>query len=216
MSRLVTSSLLIVALGRMQPAGVPDRTTVLDNNVVAVTRLHFAPGAAETPHTHPFPLVIVQVTSGTISLTDGELTRVGSRPGEVWFIPADTRHAARNTASAPVDMLGIALKPDRPPAPEAPPTDAPPGIRRATLVDNTEVRIVRVRFDNGAREPLHTHPNDLLTVQVSPGRVEIVNGSNRSSEQREAGFVQFVARGVPHAYASADAQPFELLSIAIK
>jgi quercetin dioxygenase-like cupin family protein len=216
MSRLVTSSLLIVALGRMQPAGVPDRTTVLDNNVVAVTRLHFAPGAAETPHTHPFPLVIVQVTSGTISLTDGELTRVGSRPGEVWFIPADTRHAARNTASAPVDMLGIALKPDRPPAPEAPPTDAPPGIRRATLVDNTEVRIVRVRFDNGAREPLHTHPNDLLTVQVSPGRVEIVNGSNRSSEQREAGFVQFVARGLPHAYASADAQPFELLSIGIK
>jgi quercetin dioxygenase-like cupin family protein len=215
MSRLVASSLLVLAVG-VQPAGVPDRTTVLDNNTVAVTRLHFGPGAAETPHTHPFPLVIVQVTSGTISLTDGELTRVGSRPGEVWFIPPETRHAARNTASGAVEMLGIALKPDRPPAPEAPPTDAPPGIRRATLVDNRDVRIVRVRFDTGSREPLHTHPNDLVTVQITPGKVEIVNGSNRSTEEREAGFVQFVPRSVPHAYASADEQPFELLSIAIK
>lgn len=203
--------------GRVLPATLePERTSILDNGTVAVTKLHFAPGAAEPVHTHPFPILIVQLTSGTVNVSDREMLRVGGRPGEVWFIPANTRHAAANRSGGGVDMLAVALKPERQPAAAAPAAEAPPGITRATLVDNAEVRVVRVRFAPDGREPVHSHPNDLLTIQITRGNVEILNGSDRSTRECEPGFVQFLSRGVEHAYASADASPFELLSVSIK
>jgi quercetin dioxygenase-like cupin family protein len=194
----------------------PGRVTVLDNSTVTVTRLHFAAGAAETLHTHPYPLLIVQVSAGAIEISDREVIRVGSRPGEAWFIAANTRHAAANRSGGGVDMLAIAIKPDRQPAPAAPPTEAPPGISRATLIDNDDVRVVRVRFTPEGREPVHSHPNDLLTVQITKGKVEILDGTDRSTRDCEPGFARFLARNVAHAYASADINPFELLSVSIK
>jgi quercetin dioxygenase-like cupin family protein len=194
----------------------PARTTVLDNATVTVTRLRFNPGAREDVHTHPFPLLIVQVSGGTVHVADREMIRVGSRPGEVWFIPSDTRHAIINRSGAPVDLLAIELKPDRPPAPAAPPTEAPPGITRATLIDNDDVRVVRVRFTPEGREPVHTHPNDLLTIQITKGNVDIQNGSSHTTALCEPGFVEFLPRNVAHAFGSADTSPFELLSVSIK
>lgn len=217
MRSLISVMLLALVQGRLEPTALePERTTVLDNSTIAVTRLHFAATAAETIHTHPFPIVIVQLTNGTITVLDREMQRVGSRPGEVWFIPAETRHAAANKSASGVDLLAIALKQERPPAPAAPATAAPPGISRATLVDNADVRVVRVRFATDGREPIHSHPNDLITVQITPGKIEMINGSSRMTRECEPGFVQFLPRNVPHAYASADDKAFELLSVSIK
>lgn len=205
-----------VLTAALSAAQAPDRTTILDNATVAVTRVHFDPGSREDTHTHAFALLIVQLTNGEATVTDREMLRVGHRAGEVWFIPAGTPHAASNRSNAAIDMLAVAIKTDRPPAPAAPPTEAPEGIMRATLVDNADVRVVRVRFSPGAREPLHAHPNDLLTIQITRGRVEILNGTQRSNADREPGFVQFLPRHVQHAFASADSEPFELLSVSIK
>jgi quercetin dioxygenase-like cupin family protein len=194
----------------------PERTSVLDNGSVAVTRLKFAAGAREEAHTHPFPVAIVQITRGQLTVTDREMLRLGNHAGEVWFVPAGIPHAVSNRSPADIEILQVAIKPDRAPASAAPPTQAPPGITRSTLVDNNDARIVRVRFEPNGREPMHTHPNDLLTIQITPGKVEIANGGERSTLDREPGFVQFVPRNVQHAYASADSQPFELLSVSIK
>jgi quercetin dioxygenase-like cupin family protein len=213
MVALVSALVLCVSV-RAQPA--PERETVIDNATVTVTRLRFAPGAKEDPHTHPFPLLIVQVTSGTMNVADREMIRVGNRPGEVWFIPPGTKHAASNQSPGTVEMLAVAIKPDREPAPMAPASEAPQGITRATLIDNDVVRVVRVRFAPDGREPVHSHPNDLLTIQVTAGKVEILNGDSRSTRDCGPGFVQFLRRNVAHAYASADTAPFELLSVSIK
>ncbi|HEY7292377.1 MAG TPA: cupin domain-containing protein [Vicinamibacterales bacterium] len=194
----------------------PERTSVLDNGTTAVSRFSFAAGTREETHTHPFPILIVQITPGQLTVMDREMVRVGGRAGEVWFIPANVPHAATNRSTGSIAILQVGIKPERQPAPAAPPTTAPPGITRSTIVDNDDVRVVRVRFAPEGREPLHTHPNDLLTIQVTGGRVEIVMGAERSTAEREPGFVQFVGRGVSHAYASADSKPFELLSVAFK
>jgi quercetin dioxygenase-like cupin family protein len=213
----VIARLAVAAAIATQIAGLaPERTSQLDNATVAVTRVHFQPGAREQDHTHPFPLLLVQLSSAQTTVKEREMLRVGDRVGEVWFIPPDTPHAVSNRTAGDLAVLAIALKPDRPAAPAAPPTEAPPGISRATLVDNADVRVVRVRFTPGSREPVHMHPNDLLTVQITAGRVEIVNGDQRSTAEREPGFVQFLPRNVAHAYISADAKPFELLSVSIK
>jgi quercetin dioxygenase-like cupin family protein len=204
--------------GQQQPAATdPVRTPIMQNETLAVTHLRFGPGTREPVHTHPFPIVLVQINAGEIAVQEQNQTRRGNRPGEVWYVPAERPHSVTSQGGATaIDMLAIALLPNRPPAPAAPPTDAPAGVTRVTLVDNADMRVVRVRFTPGSREPMHAHPNDLLTVQVTRGNVEIVNGPDRSTQEREPGFVQFLPRNVQHAYTNADTKPFELISIAVK
>lgn len=218
MRSLVAAVLVAAAFSQTDPAE-PVRTPVLQNTTVAVTQMRFAPGTRETTHAHPFPLVLVQITPGEIEVKEQDASKRGNRPGEVWYLPAQRPHSITPRQAgngAPIEMLAIAVLPGRLPAPAAPPTEAPPGITRATLVDNGDVRVVRVRFEPTAREPAHTHPNDLLTVQITGGAVEMSIGREHSLGYRDPGFAQFVPRGIQHSYASADTKPFELISVSLK
>jgi quercetin dioxygenase-like cupin family protein len=196
----------------------PVRTTVVDNATVTVTRLRFAPGSGETVHTHDFPIVIVQLTSGdVVDLTVSDARARGPRvAGLVTFVPAGTEHAVVNAGTMPFEMMAVAIKPSRTSAPAAPPTDAPPGITRTTLLDNDDVRVVRVEFTPGSQEPVHTHPNDLVTIQMNAGRLQIRLGTRRTDSRRPVGFVQFVPRTQRHAYSSRNDRSIELLSVSIK
>jgi oxalate decarboxylase/phosphoglucose isomerase-like protein (cupin superfamily) len=115
-----------------------------------VTRLRFGRRTGETVHTHPFPLLIVQLTSGGVDLTMSDARARGPREaGLVTFVPVNTPHAVMNAGAQSFDLIAIALKPTRPAAPAAPPTEAPPGITRTTLIDNSDVRVVRVQARAG-------------------------------------------------------------------
>ena len=81
----------------------------------------------------------------------------------------------------------------------------PPGMVRTVLIDNGTVLVTRLGY-----------PNDLITVQATAGRLEILRASEKTTGERAAGTVEFVPRDVHHAYASVDTKPFELLSVAIK
>jgi quercetin dioxygenase-like cupin family protein len=172
---------------------------VLDNATVSVMRLELAPGAREPIGDGKTPIVLIEVSQR-----------------QAIFLAAGTNQRASNNRSEPLDLVIVKIKPARPPAPAAPPTAAPPGITRDTLIDNADVRVVRVQFAPGSREPVHTHPNDLLTVQISSGQLEMTIGPENTSGTRDAGFVQFLPRDVPHTYGSVDTKPFELLSVSIK
>ena len=198
------------------PAGIT-RTGLADNATVLVARLHMDPGSREPLHTHPFSAVVIQLTFGDVDMTLGDdHTRAQQPPGFVWFIPKETTHAAMNAGTTAFDVITVAIKPARPPAAAARATAAPAGIVRTTLLDNAEARVVRVQFQPGSGEPVHTHPNDLVTVQLTSGRVDILVGSERSVEDRAPGFVRFLPREVPHAYVSADTKSFELMSVSVK
>jgi len=224
----VIALILAVAIGgsgdpervalQQTPRPAPQRTTVVDNATVTVTRLRFAPGSGETVHTHDFPLVIVQLTSGdVVDLTVSDARARGPRvAGLVTFVPAGAEHAVVNAGTMPFDMMAVAIKPSRTPAPAAPPTDAPPGVTRTTLLDNADVRVVRVEFTPGSQEPVHTHPNDLVTIQINAGRLQIRLGTRRTDSRRPVGFVQFVPRNARHAYGSRGDRTIELLSVSIK
>ena len=198
------------------PPGIT-RTVLLDNDTVLVARLRYDAGKGETSHTHPFSAVVIQLTPGEVDMTlAADRSRAQREAGTVWFIPANAPHAAVNVGAAPFDQIAITIKPTRAAAPAAPATASPAGITRTTLIDNADTRVVRVQFAPGGREPVHTHPNDLLTVQLTAGRVEILIASDKTASERAPGFVQFLPRGVAHSYASSDSKPFELVSVAIK
>lgn len=172
---------------------------VLENPTVAVDRLHVDAGGA---------IDLGPRAGGTVF--------VSLQQGSANFVPGGTPAHIENTDSAPLDVIAIRIKVTRPSAASPPSAAAPPGITRTTLIDNAETRVVRVRFATGGREPVHTHPNDLVTVQLTPGRISMLVGTDTTTALRHAGFVRFLPRDVVHAYASADRRVFEILSVTIK
>lgn len=194
---LLTCGLLLAA-GRLSAQPAIASATVLDNPTVLVVRQPLAPGERGTVSAAIQPLLVIEPAHDPVYLAKG------------------TERVVANDSRDPASVLIVVVKPTRPPAPAAPPTEAPAGITRTTLIDNAEVRVVRVRFAPGSREPVHTHPNDLLTVQLTPGRFDIVLGTTTTGGDHDAGFAQFLPRDMPHAYVSTDAKPFELLSISVK
>jgi quercetin dioxygenase-like cupin family protein len=213
-SALHTTTVVATQTTRVVP---PQRTTMLDNATVTVTRLRFAAGAGEAVHTHDFPVVIVQLTAGEVDLTVSDARAIGPRvAGSVTYVPAGTEHAAKNAGAMTFELLAIAIKPTRPPALEAPPTEAPAGITRTTILDNADVRSVRVQLAPGSRERVHSHPNDLVTVQLTTGKVRILVDGKRTDARLQVGSVQFLPRNTSHAYENSDHNKLEMLSIFIK
>lgn len=207
---------LLLALATQTPAGI-GRTQLVDNATVMCAHLTYAPGAAEPVHTHPFAAIVIQLTPGDVDMTIGsEHTRAHRDAGFTWYIPRNVPHALVNAGSTPVEQITIAIKPDRAAAAAGPASDAPPGISRTTVIDNADARVVRVEFSPAGREPIHQHPYDLVTVELTPGTIETLVGTDKKTERFAPGDVRFLPRNVPHSYASADERPFTLMSVAIK
>jgi len=198
------------------PSGLT-RTVLLDNASVLVARLRFAPGAREEVHTHPFSAVVIHLTPAVVDMRLGTGRATTRREaGFTEFIPREIPHAAANAGEADFEIVTIALKPDRFRAPAGPATAAPPGITRTPVLDNEEARVARVGFAPGAAEPVHSHPVDLVVVPLTPGRLEIQQGSDKTVRAYTPGEAIFLPREVAHAVANADTRAVTLMSVTVK
>ena len=95
-------------------------------------------------------------------------------------------------------------------------TSPPPGITRTALIENETVMMARLRMAPRAAEDVHTHPFSAVVIQLDAGEVDMRIGDARGTTRRPAGFVEFIASGVPHAAANVGGAPFDLVTIAIK
>jgi len=198
------------------PAGIT-RTQLLDNQTAMVARLRMAPGAREEVHTHPFSAVVVQLDAGEVEMRVGTKRETAKQiPGHIEFIAAEMPHAAANTGTAPFDVVTIALKPERKPGGEQPPSPAPAGITRTMVLDNAQARATHVTFAAGSRETTHTHPYDLILVQLTPGTMELEMDGKRTTKDYAPGEVLFIPRDTPHAAINADTKAFEIVSVGVK
>ena len=109
MARIMAVALLIVASGFALHAGWMQqpgfRRTELQRHdlsaagrEVVQVRVEFDPGVATPKHTHPGE-EIIYVTDGTIEYQIEGQAPVTVKAGEVYFIPAETVHAAKNTGT---------------------------------------------------------------------------------------------------------------------
>ena len=205
-----------VARAQAPPPGIT-RTALIENETVMMARLRMAPGAKEDVHTHPFSAVVVQLDAGDVDMRLGDAHATSRRPvGFVDFIPRDVPHAAANAGHIAFDLVTIALKPERRPGGEAPAAAVPAGITRTAVLDNGEARVTRVEFAPAAREPVHSHPFDLVVVALTAGRIELQLGGRAETKDYAAGEPMFLPRDIPHAVSNADGVPLQVLSIAIK
>jgi quercetin dioxygenase-like cupin family protein len=198
------------------PPGIT-RTALVDNSSVMMARLRMAPKAAEDIHTHPFSAVVIQLDAGDVDMRMGSGHTTGRRPaGFVEFIASGVPHAAANVGSSPFDLVTIAIKPDRARGGEAPAAAVPSGITRTPVLDNAEARVTRVEFAAGAREPVHSHPFDLVVVPLTAGRLEVRIGEKVETRAYSPGDPMFLPRDIPHAVSNAGTTSVTVFSVGIK
>jgi quercetin dioxygenase-like cupin family protein len=93
-----------------RPAGIT-ATDVLDATDAAVRRVELAAGAREVTHTHPYDFVVVAVTRSRMEVQlAGKTETKEFAVGDAFFIPRDTPHAVANPGTAPLALLGVAIK----------------------------------------------------------------------------------------------------------
>jgi quercetin dioxygenase-like cupin family protein len=208
------------SLGRQQVANPPPgitRTALIENDTVMMARLRMAPTAAEDVHTHPFSAVVIQLHAGEVDMRMGDARARSRRPaGFVEFIAHGVPHAAANVGSAPFDLVTIAIKPDRKRGGEAPAQPVPAGITRTPVLDNSDARVTRVTFAAKAREPVHSHPFDLVVVPLTAGRLEVRIGDKADTRDYATGEPMFLPRDIPHAVSNAGAASITVFSVGIK
>jgi quercetin dioxygenase-like cupin family protein len=98
-------------LGQGRPAieGI-SRTTLKDDAKATVTRVHFKPGAVEPPHTHPYDVILVVVTAGTLDLEIGGKKVTTVKSGDVEFVPREVTHHLTNAGKQDFELIAIAVK----------------------------------------------------------------------------------------------------------
>jgi quercetin dioxygenase-like cupin family protein len=86
------------------------RTTLKDDVKYSVTRVVFAPGAGEVPHTHPYDIMIVPVKSGPAVIMVGDSKTTTVKAGEVQFVPHDVVHSVTNTGTVEFEVITVGIK----------------------------------------------------------------------------------------------------------
>jgi quercetin dioxygenase-like cupin family protein len=85
--------------GRPETPGVT-RSQLKDDAKSLVVRVRCVPGAKEPPHMHPYDIILVPVTVGTVDLNVGGKSVSTCYFGDVQFIPRNTTHYLANTGTS--------------------------------------------------------------------------------------------------------------------
>ena len=209
------AAVLVRGQGALPPAFAV--TPVFDNATATAIQLQLAPGAREEPHQHPYAMVVVYTAAANVQFQNGDTnTRAGRQPGDVDVVGRNVLHWAANVGNGPLEAAVIALKADRvPPALlSAPPALA--GVTRRLLADHAEAAVNRVQLAAGVREPVHTHPYDLVVVVAETARLAVHIADAGEAKAYSAGSVLFVPRDTPHAFANLDTHGAVLVTTAVK
>ena len=94
---------------KARPAAVP--TTLLDDDVVRITRWDFAPGAETGHHVHGYGYVVVTMTDCAFQLEDANGTQRVDRPaGATYRRDAGVAHNVINAGAEPMAFIEIEYK----------------------------------------------------------------------------------------------------------
>ena len=96
------------------------------------------------------------------------------------------------------------------------PTTADPGVTVVTIMDEPEVRILRVEVQPGGARRVHQHDDVTFHLFVPlNGTLQLSVGSN-SPIDVAPGQVNFMKKGTPHAFRNVGASPVTLIEVFVK
>jgi quercetin dioxygenase-like cupin family protein len=184
---------------------------IAENDRVRVLHVSIPVGGKAPMHEHPANLIVsLSPATVTFSTPDGKSADVTMKPDQVVAQPAQ-KHASENKGAAG-EVIVIELKGT--PGTGALPGDRP-NMKSTTLVEDANVKAVRVTIDPAFKEAAgSTHDYHQVVIPLSAADVKLtVDGKAITSWKR--GDAVLIGKGVPHESGGAKA-PGDAIIVAIK
>lgn len=166
---LAHASPALHAQGEQGRAAITQKLDVEKARVYIATLQPHAP--SRSPNGHATNRVLIHLDAGTMTLRvgDGPTETIAFKRGDVRWRPASGAYVAENTSDHPIRILEVDLKG----APSGPlpstPLDAPVVDPRhyTVLLENPQVRVLRVHFDPHDTGARHQHMLNRIVVYMN-------------------------------------------------
>jgi hypothetical protein len=218
------SAVLIAVLVCSGQAALPfsPATAPFDNKIVRVQLSAGLPGVITSPHVHLTNRVMIYFDAGTNKITypDGKVSPEVFRAGDVQWNNAMGTHVAEIIAAAPVNIAHIELKspPDMVPTVKytaLDPLKVDPGHYKVEI-ENNQVRVLRLRLNQGEKTVLHEEVFEQLLVPLTPASLRVVDsaGKAKTATYKQAELQWLTPR--KEADENLGRQPYEALIVEFK
>jgi quercetin dioxygenase-like cupin family protein len=195
--------------------------TPIENDQVRVIQVTDQPHAKTSPHEHKLNRVMIYLTAGRQEITPqgGKAAVLKYKAGEVKWSPAGGMHVSEVISSAPVRIVEVEIK-----------KEGDPGKAVKTALDplkvdpkdyklefeNSQVRVIRVRFPPHHAVPLHEHLLNRVVVYITDqnGRMTTPDGKVDTA-QHKAGEASWGAP-VKHQEENMSDKAFEAVVVELK
>lgn len=195
--------------------------TPIENDQVNVIQVTDQPHAKTPPHEHKLNRVMIYLTDARQEITPqgGKTAVLKYKAGEVKWSPASGTHVSEVTSSAPVRIVEVEIKKAGDPGkavktPLDPLTVDPKDYKLE--FENSQVRVLRVKFPPHHAVPLHEHLLNRVVVYITDqnGRMTTPDGKVDTA-QHKAGEASWGAP-VKHQEENMGDKAFEAVVVELK
>jgi hypothetical protein len=144
----------------------------IDNDQAHVVIAHDQPHAKGKMHEHKLNRVMVYLTPARQEFVtaDGKKTTLTFKAGEVRWSPASGMHTSEVVSDAPLNIVEVEVKNPGDPAKKVTTALDPPKIdpkHYKVEFENSQVRVLRVRFPGHQGAPMHEHQLNRVVVYLT-------------------------------------------------
>ena len=168
---VLAGSVLLRAQTAPAPAGITPRLDTPQARVIVATLQPHTPSVSRTGHATN--RVLIYLDDGVMTRTEGQqTTRIAFRRGDVRWRPASGAYTAENVGDRPIRILEVDLKGAPSGAPSV--TKLDPVVvdseHYKVLLDNDQVRVLRVHYGPREKGQLHEHLLNRVVVYLNDQR----------------------------------------------
>ena len=191
----------------------------IENDQVRVLVVTDEPHRQSALHEHSMNRVLIYLDAGTEKLTyqGGRVDDLKFQAGEVRWSAAGGRHTAENTGNKPCRIVEMELKSQgrsvQPPALD--PVRLAPKMYQV-LIDNPQVRVLRVHIPPKQKVPLHEHVLNRAVVFLTDQHARVTEEDGKANEATaKAGEIRWAGKA-RHSEENIGAKPIEVIVVELK
>jgi quercetin dioxygenase-like cupin family protein len=195
-------------------------TTAVDNDQAKVLNVVVQPHEKTRLHQHKVNRVMIylQVGRQDFDYQHGKKSVLRFKAGEMKWSPAGGMHIAEITSDKPVNIIEVELK--KPGTGAGAPKTALDPVKvdkkhYKVELENSQVRVVRVKIGPHEKVPLHEHSLNRVVTYITDQNIRVTTDGKAETVQHKAGEVSW---GSPtkHMEENLNDTPFEAVVVELK
>ncbi len=200
--------------------GQDDRVKI-DNEQVRVLKVVDEVHRKSQLHEHPMNRVMIYLTGGNLKVQyeDGKIDDQKLKAGQVRWSPGGGKHTSENIGSTPLNIIEVELKGKPAASTEALSPEHPLKVdpkHYKVEFENSQVRVLRVKFGPKAKAPMHDHALNRVVVYLTDQSFKVTTADGKTEQsQHKAGDVSWGGRA-KHEEENTTDRPCELVVVELK